>query len=982
MRSSFALLRAPALSLEEAQELRRTGEYLDDELIVQAIRAATGPELVELGETKTRAAAAIRRYAMRMGSRPTPFALFAGTGVVGIGKPISLALGGRPSYRARVRLDIVALEALVAHVLESTPLERLPVYLNPTLRVAGSAYRFSRRGDASADVVCIGINDTLTAVIEACTGDVLGGDLADALSRKSPGTPREQILEYLARLVDREFLIPDSRLLWPGRELSTVAAGLLERAGWTEWADQLRDLARATEGVRTVRAGLLDDLARPWASTARTVTPLATIKETERFHIDLEYEVSGRLDTRLVRDVEATLRRLQLMFPRRDPLKDLRMAFQARYEDATVPLLEAVDYESGILREALRSRSPLADSAGVGGGPALTYDRGALEDIQVQALSHWQRTGTPFDISGFPQATEGLTRCAMVALLSGDAEPYRCVLTGATTRAPAALLGRFALSRPELAGPLQQWAAQRNGADADRPIFAELIHTPGGRIGNVLLRDRLSTYAVAIPNAGGDFALDRILIRLEGDRFSLYDAETGRQIILELNSAHSADAFENSPIYRVLAHISDRAAVGWHWGPLHSLCHLPRVTCGSVIVAPERWAVDREKVVKAVKSPAPGQQLIRLLPNLGERQWIGTGHDDEVLAIDLNSPQALGGILKASARQQYVYFIEIPQVEHPALTSPTGRHVAEVCFIPQHADVAEPGGAERRAHVGTAHDRRWAYFKYYCGPMSADTVAVRAKQVIEELHSRGMIDRWFYIRYDDEGHHVRVRAHASAPGQRGDVVATLARLGEELRERGIVHRVGMDDYVPEVQRYGGPSSIEYAERVFSADSDDLAAFLATDPPERTRVLRAAADAMRWVWLAEAEHDAVLECLRFGQRGLNARDHHSAKKRGAFWRQNENELDAIMRDSCLAEPVAASLTELVDVLARTRSRRALLVTLTSLIHMHCNRLFAVDSRRLEDLAYDLAVRRAVKARALGLRLDHDRQAVLADVRAKV
>jgi lantibiotic biosynthesis protein len=140
--------------------------------------------------------------------------------------------------------------------------------------------------------------------------------------------------------------------------------------------------------------------------------------------------------------------------------------------------------------------------------------------------------------------------------------------------------------------------------------------------------------------------------------------------------------------------------------------------------------------------------------------------------------------------------------------------------------------------------------------------------------------------------------------------------------------------------------------------------------------------MRWAWLAQPDHDAVLECLRSGQRGLGAHDHHTAKKRGAFWRQNAHELDAILRDSRLAEPVAARLTELVDMLVHTRSRRSFLITLTSLIHMHCNRLFAVDSRRLEDLAYDLAVRKTLQARALGLRPDDDREAAAADVRAQV
>lgn len=966
MRSRFALVRAAALSLDEAVARSRADDRRNDPLIAQAITLSTGSELLELSGSQPRAAAATRRYTMRMGCRATPFGLCAGTGVVAIGQPQDLLLAGRDTYQARVRLDIAALENLIDTALERTALENLPVYLNPTLRADGTTYRFSRRGDASADVVVVKISQVLGTIVAACSGQVSGGDLIEALHRSSPSTPREKIVDYLRRLLDRELLLADRRLLRPGIEPGTAAIDILRRAGRDDWADALAELVSSAEGLLPVSTAMMTELTEAWTDAATTLTPLAGVAETDRFHVDLEYKLAGTVDLTLIKDVEAALRRIQLIFPRRDPLKNFREAFRARYEDAAVPLLEVVDYESGVLKEALRDRSPLADRAGTG-GTAAAYDDEGVRDIQIQALGHWQRTGTPFDISDFPLAKRGIARCAMAALLGEEAAPYRSMIAGATSRAPGALLGRFTLSRAELDVPLQEWARARYDDRDGGPIVAELIHTPGGRIGNVLVRTQLAPHTLAIPDAGaGDIALDRVLVRLEADTFALYDAETGRRILLELNSAHSADAFENSPIYRVLAHMNDVGAIGWYWGDLTSLRHLPRITCGSVIVAPEQWCVDRDEVLEAVTSTEPDRRLRALLPGIGNRRWVGTGHDDEVLAIDLDSVESINDILKTSSGRRLVDFIEIPQVEQPALSGPNGRHVAEVCFIPQHDDIGATAlGGQPLDRI--MPDRRWVYFKFYCGPATADTVAIRAKELADSLREQRVIDQWFFIRYGEDGHHVRVRAHAVDEERRATVVAELDRLGDRLIGDGGVTRVCMDTYVREIRRYGGAAAMECAERIFCADSDDIATFLMERPPEETRLLQAAATMARWTWLAVGDHDLTLEFLRRGKDGLGMPAHRSPKKRGAYWRDHERELaDAVAR----YRPSAAVRGHLGDLVGGLRSSGAsyeLPGTLASILHMHCNRLFAVDSRRLEHLAYDLAVRTAVKARARGLDL---------------
>ncbi|RKT03388.1 thiopeptide-type bacteriocin biosynthesis protein [Streptomyces sp. 3211.6] len=114
----------------------------------------------------------------------------------------------------------------------------------------------------------------------------------------------------------------------------------------------------------------------------------------------------------------------------------------------------------------------------------------------------------------------------------------------------------------------------------------------------------------------------------------------------------------------------------------------------------------------------------------------------------------------------------------------------------------------------------------HCATEDTDAFLVReAAPLLDGLVAAGEADRWFFIRYAEDGPHVRVRVRGLAPAAAARLPAELARAAGEVPSvpgpwtsaHGEVRAV---PYVPETDRYGGPRALPLAEEVF-ADSSQV-----------------------------------------------------------------------------------------------------------------------------------------------------------------
>jgi thiopeptide-type bacteriocin biosynthesis protein len=131
------------------------------------------------------------------------------------------------------------------------------------------------------------------------------------------------------------------------------------------------------------------------------------------------------------------------------------------------------------------------------------------------------------------------------------------------------------------------------------------------------------------------------------------------------------------------------------------------------------------------------------------------------------------------------------------------------------------------------------------GPSTLSQTDTVARTIVAPFaahcRDRGWIDRYFFIRYRENGSHVRLRLEGDPEVLAGAVQPALAEHlratspGVEFSSGGFppagvggapVRCVHWQDYEPETDRYGGPDALPVAERLFGASSDVTLALLA------------------------------------------------------------------------------------------------------------------------------------------------------------
>jgi len=112
----------------------------------------------------------------------------------------------------------------------------------------------------------------------------------------------------------------------------------------------------------------------------------------------------------------------------------------------------------------------------------------------------------------------------------------------------------------------------------------------------------------------------------------------------------------------------------------------------------------------------------------------------------------------------------------------------------------------------------WLFYKLYCGYKSSDKILTDAiKPVTEELLAKGVIDKWFYIRYADPDLHLRVRFHYNDKEFVGTIINSMNTILSKYTDCGIISKVMTDVYERELNRYGD-NTIVQSESIFFADS--------------------------------------------------------------------------------------------------------------------------------------------------------------------
>lgn len=820
-------------------------------------------------EKGRRAERALARYYQRMAARATPFGLFAGCSVGTIGAASQLTLAARATYRRHTRLDMDYLYALI-DVLDRDAAVRQAVlyYPNTSLYRAAGRVRYVEtrlRGDVRAHfLVAVEETDYLNSVLERTQSGATKDALAAAIVADDPAIDPAEAEAYLEALIDNQLVVSELSLVVTGQEpIHTLLEQLHRRAAAPLVRQRLEQVREALAAIDTAGLGVPSHAYRAIAHTLEELPAQVTLPRL--FQVDMVKPTEGLAIGQHV--IDEVTRAIEILRTVASPsaqgqseLRSFRDAFVARYQDGQeVPLVVALDEELGIGFHP--SASPNADASPLLSGllfppsaPAETVawqPRHAflLGKLHAALASGAQEmTLEAQDLAKLP-SPEALPLpdafSVMASLVAPSAEAlqrgeFRLLFEGAAGPSGARLLGRFCHADAQLHAEVAQHLRAEE-AFAPDAVFAEVVHLPEGRVGNILLRPLMRAYEIPFLGKSGADAEHQIpitdlTVSVSNGRVVLRSGRLGKEVIPRLTSAHHYGA-RSLGLYRFLCSIQSQGVtrgLGWNWGPLEDAPFLPRVSSGRIIFARARWRVTHAELQAFAQVHSNSAALFACV-----QQWRATRHVprfavlveyDNELPIDFDNILSIETFVSAVKQRDGALLAEaLPGPEALCVSGPEGLFTHEIAIPFISTRAARQADATPAPHVFTAPHRvqrafppgsEWLYAKLYTGTATADRALIDVVgPVAAQAMATGAADNWFFLRYSDPEWHLRLRFHGDPQRLNREVVPLLQAAVRPLLESGQVWRLQYDTYEREIARYGGDVGILHAEKLFHIDSE-------------------------------------------------------------------------------------------------------------------------------------------------------------------
>ena len=678
----------------------REGLFLVSPDFFETVDARAGTEPSSAHATE----AALAEQFIRLATMVTFKALELGPALGEIQAQARLRPGMLSARHTRIDVKYLRRVARAAAALPSVQRQRR-WFPSSSLYQTGANVRYLRSKAEGGGFVTATVpqDRCLQAILRRAQGGAEFAELVDAAMSSDAQLTREEAHSYVEELAGEELLTSDLEPTVTGRDalvdLSARLADLPEAEG-------LRgSLDRAREATGRIDWEPFSPDASRYAELAKLLGTSAAASPAFRvrvFRSQAEVGLPGTVAREILRGAEL----LANIEGRDDPLASFTRSFTARYGQSLVPLLDALDEESGIPFDAPPTPAVPAGLAPKERLLVRKIEEGFRSGSLVVSLS-WEEVASIRARNALPLPDSFCVRGALCASSESalDAGDYQFRLDAIAGPPGLEALGPTAGSDRQLEKSLASYLRAEESL-SPAAVFAEIVHFPGVGDANMVFRPCLRAKEIPYLGRSGAAPGDQLpagdlRLSVSGGLLRLTSQRLEREVIPRLTAPHDYSDRGNPPVYRFLCALQNQgteARAKWSWGALATAPALPRVVCGKVVLCRAQWSLEARMLKQPPRSggAARFRALCRIRQRLRLPRFVQAGEGPSASTFDLeNLLSAESFIQKMRAEQQLTIFEMFPTLDALCAFGRDGRYVQELTVAFLRPSGAAPASASQ-----------------------------------------------------------------------------------------------------------------------------------------------------------------------------------------------------------------------------------------------------------------------------------------------
>lgn len=562
------------------------------------------------------------RYFSRMCTRCTPFGMFAGISVGKMADDTEMVMSPENNNMLHVRLDMNYICALAKDIAEIPAIKnKILFYPNDSIYKVGDRMRYVEYGFVKArrshHISAVDATDYLQKILDESRQGRRLDDLAELLVDDE--ITFDDAKDFIDEIIASQLLISELEPTVIGISPLEQMISVLGKCD-DETAKSIKAKLEEISHLLQMLGSFSEDKAKNTRrlkiyEEIKTTLDTFPTKYDEKFLYQadmLQKPVKNTMSRVVAEDVFRTAEFLNSLTPafENENLKNFREAFYSRYEDEEIPLAQALDTESGVgyLQNTYSGITPLVDDIAF---PMKmqnyqNYRMSPIDAVMQRKLSDALQNGkneiqlekSDFEGSSAKWDDTQETISAFIQLF--DNGRYYVHSIGGSCAAN--LIGRFCHLDLSLLNHTKE-IIEKDEAN-ENCIYAEIVHLPESRVGNILHRPSIRKYEIpylarSSQPSENQIGLDDLMVSVRGGRIILRSKKHNKVVIPRLTTAHNFS--QNSlPVYHFLCDMQNygkRGGFGFSWGAIgNTMPYLPRVTFGNAILSLQTWNFSRKDI--------------------------------------------------------------------------------------------------------------------------------------------------------------------------------------------------------------------------------------------------------------------------------------------------------------------------------------------------------------------------------------------------